>query len=149
MISKLDSILAGERAILHEINVACFEGPERPNVRQFNEMLDNCDVWVITSNSNAGLIVGFAVVSLSSLFSPYLWHIAIAPNCQGHGLSRRLLRAICSYYASQGYKSMHLHCNTKNMRAIGLYNGERFEVTAVAEDHYAPGVHALSMRREL
>lgn len=64
----------------------------------------------------------------------WIYGFAILPEYQGKGIGRKVLRHIVKQESETGY-SVHLDVETKNARALGLYEDIGFAVTH-AQDYY-------------
>lgn len=64
----------------------------------------------------------------------WIYGFSILPEYQGRGIGRNVLQHIVKQQSEAGY-SVHLDVETKNSRALGLYEGIGFVVTH-AQDYY-------------
>jgi ribosomal protein S18 acetylase RimI-like enzyme len=85
--------------------------------------------WQIVGN--AGRLDGFALVTAPGSGAPadptdaaVLGLLAVAPEAQGNGLGRRLLRAATSGLVRLGRRQVVLHVLADNTAAVRLYEGE-------------------------
>ncbi|MGD9100451.1 MAG: GNAT family N-acetyltransferase [Anaerolineae bacterium] len=83
-----------------------------------------------------GRIVGF---SYTAPFGEHLFldWIGIHPDVRRRGLGRFLLLTVMERAACDGFRSMGLGCNARNVRAIALYRGLGWEDGGDAEIKYA------------
>ena len=70
---------------------------------------------------------GFAIVGVSTEIG-YLQRIAVAPDMQGTGLGRVLLRASMAWARRRGARTMMLNTQLDNERATQMYRSESFTV---------------------
>ncbi|TCH96137.1 GNAT family N-acetyltransferase [Roseococcus sp. SYP-B2431] len=73
--------------------------------------------------------------------------LAVAPAARRGGLGAALVRAALARVAAAGAKAMFLEVAEANAAAIGLYAAAGFARIGLRRDYYAPGSHALAMRR--
>lgn len=89
-----------------------------------------------------GVIAAYAVV-LSVVDEAHLLNICTAPEWQGQGVGRGMLRWVMSACAERGMARMLLEVRASNLPAIGLYRAEGF-----AEDGVRKGYYPASGGRE-
>jgi ribosomal protein S18 acetylase RimI-like enzyme len=70
---------------------------------------------------------GFAIVGVSTEIG-YLQRIAVAPDMQGTGMGRILLRASMAWARRRGARTMMLNTQLDNERATQMYRSESFTV---------------------
>jgi ribosomal protein S18 acetylase RimI-like enzyme/diaminopimelate epimerase len=63
----------------------------------------------------------------------YIDELAVAPEFQGNGYGRRVLRALTVAAAEAGWEFFEIRTTAKNSRAIGLYESEGFSLVAPNE----------------
>jgi [ribosomal protein S18]-alanine N-acetyltransferase len=73
--------------------------------------------------------------------------IGVAPEAQGLGIGRRLLRGLLARADALGAVTF-LEVRTDNAPALALYRSEGFEVLGTRRRYYASGADAFTMRRE-
>ncbi|WP_433800404.1 ribosomal protein S18-alanine N-acetyltransferase [Actinomycetospora sp. CA-084318] len=73
--------------------------------------------------------------------------IGVDPVVQGHGVGRRLLRALLDRADAIGAVT-YLEVRTDNVPALALYRSEGFEVVGTRRRYYASGADAHTMRRD-
>ncbi len=78
--------------------------------------------WVLHEH---GLVVGYGVVSLAA-DEAHILNVCIAPERQGRGHGRRLLRALVDYARDNGAARVFLEVRPSNPQAIALYHDEGF-----------------------
>ncbi|WP_425393403.1 ribosomal protein S18-alanine N-acetyltransferase [Actinomycetospora chiangmaiensis] len=100
-----------------------------------------------------GRLVGYAGVALlpAPAFSrepaeAEVHTIGVDPAVQGHGVGRRLLRALLERADAIGAVT-YLEVRTDNVPALALYRSEGFEVVGTRRRYYASGADAHTMRR--
>ena len=99
---------------------------------------------------NDGSIIGYAGMMFVAAGSPAdLLTIAILPDFRGQGLAQAMLAELESWAKAKGAPEVILEVDTKNERAIRLYEFARYEKISTRANYYALGVDALIMRKEL
>ena len=99
---------------------------------------------------NDGSIIGYAGMMFVAAGSPAdLLTIAILPDFRGQGLAQAMLAKLESWAKAKGAPEVILEVDTKNERAIRLYEFARYEKISTRANYYALGVDALIMRKEL
>lgn len=75
--------------------------------------------------------------------------LAVRPEMRRDGIGARLVKTALAKVAAAGAQAMFLEVAEKNAAAIGLYAAAGFTRIGRRRDYYAPGAHALAMRRLL
>ncbi len=70
-----------------------------------------------------------------------IYSIAVSPSYQGQGIARSLIE----YLLATTTKDIFLEVNTKNYRAIELYNKLGFVITKMITGYYEDGASAFKM----
>ena len=78
--------------------------------------------WVLDVE---GAIAGYFLMSLAA-GEAHVLNICVAPEQQGHGHGRRLLRALIQLARTRGAQRIFLEVRPSNRRAIALYDMEGF-----------------------
>jgi [ribosomal protein S18]-alanine N-acetyltransferase len=78
--------------------------------------------WVLHEH---GLTIGYGVISLAA-DEAHLLNLCIAPERQGRGYGRQLLRALVKLAADRGAARIFLEVRPSNPNAIALYHDEGF-----------------------
>jgi ribosomal-protein-alanine N-acetyltransferase len=76
-----------------------------------------------------------------------LYGVAVDPSARGLGLGRALTERVLAALRGKGCRRLALEVRLDNEVAISLYESLGFEADETITDYYAPGVHALRMRR--
>ena len=79
----------------------------------------------LTIQGSEGNPIAYAVVGFGSAIS-YLQRVAVAPEWQGHGMGRSLVRVAARKARGAGAKALLLNTQTDNDPAIKLYEDEGF-----------------------
>ena len=78
--------------------------------------------WVLHEH---GLVVGYGVISVAA-DEGHILNVCVAPERQGRGHGRRLLRALVDYARDCGAARVFLEVRPSNPHAIALYHDEGF-----------------------
>ena len=78
--------------------------------------------WVLQRGNE---LIGYAMLSIAA-DEAHLLNVCAAPEEQGHGHGRRLLRALLQLARGRGVKRVFLEVRPSNTPAIGLYHDEGF-----------------------
>lgn len=78
--------------------------------------------WVMVQRER---IIGYGVLSIAA-DEAHILNICTAPETQGRGHGRRLLRALLQIARGRGVRRMFLEVRPSNPRAIALYHDEGF-----------------------
>ena len=78
--------------------------------------------WILQEH---GLVIGYAVISLAA-DEAHILNICVAPERQGHGHGRQLLRALVNMARHQNAARIFLEVRPSNPNAIALYHDEGF-----------------------
>lgn len=133
---------------LIDIEKACFE-TDRLSRRSFlhfikpgaHELLVICDE---TRLLGYVLLLYRASTNLTRMYS-----LAIAPDTQGQGLSKRLLRAAELSAQQHHCAFMRLEVNVNNAPAISLYKQDGYKTIGTIKKYYENGDDALRMEKRL
>jgi [ribosomal protein S18]-alanine N-acetyltransferase len=85
-------------------------------------MLANYPAWVLAQGEG---IVGYGLLSLAA-DEAHVLNLCTAPEAQGQGHGRRLLRALLQLARARGAKRVFLEVRPSNAAAIALYDAEGF-----------------------
>jgi ribosomal-protein-alanine N-acetyltransferase len=78
--------------------------------------------WVLQRSNE---LIGYAMLSIAA-DEAHVLNVCAAPEEQGHGHGRRLLRAMLQLARGRGVKRVFLEVRPSNTPAIGLYHDEGF-----------------------
>jgi [ribosomal protein S18]-alanine N-acetyltransferase len=78
--------------------------------------------WVLLED---GHVIGYAVLSIAA-DEAHVLNLCTAPEAQGRGHGRRLLRALLQLARRRGAQRVFLEVRPSNAPAIALYHGEGF-----------------------
>lgn len=89
----------------------------------FRDCLHACyPSWLLIQDD---MVVGYGVISIAAR-EAHILNICIAPEAQGHGHGRRLLRTLVRIARAQNAERIFLEVRPSNPRAIALYFDEGF-----------------------
>lgn len=130
---------------LHEIERACF--PDPWPLRSFIELCDGSrsDCWVAEVDGEVvGYWIGRRIEEEAELAN-----FAVAPDRQGQGIGRELLRDFIETVGGLRRTTIFLEVRVSNAAALKLYAAEGFKMVGRRKGYYAKPVEdALVMRRE-
>lgn len=95
-----------------------------------------------------GVIVGYAGVALAGDVAD-IHNIAVIPSYRKQGIASQLLDELERWAISKGVAALMLEIREGNTEAFPLYEKRGYAVISRRDNYYAPGVHALIMRKEL
>lgn len=78
--------------------------------------------WVL---EEGGVIVGYVLLSIAA-GEAHILNVCVAPEHQGRGLGRKLVRAIMHVARGRGAERVFLEVRPSNVGAIALYHDEGF-----------------------
>ena len=85
-------------------------------------LLANHPAWVLVAQ---GEIIGYAVLSVAA-DEAHILNLCTAPEAQGNGHGRRLLRTLLQLARGRGAHRVFLEVRPSNAAAIALYHDEGF-----------------------
>ncbi len=95
-----------------------------------------------------GVIVGYAGVALAGDVAD-IHNIAVIPSYRKQGIASQLLDELERWAISKEVAALMLEIREGNKEAFPLYEKRGYAVISRRDNYYAPGVHALIMRKEL
>ena len=97
-----------------------------------------------------GQIVGWGgIMFIDAGLEADIVTMAVIPEFRRKGIARKILRDLMSWGLSKKASAFMLEARLNNDEAIALYESEGFSKVSERRNYYAPGVHALVMRKEL
>ena len=126
------------------INRLCF-----PSVRASDEKMTHLfRTGEVFFDVYCNAILGFAVCEQFTFETPRLVIIAVLPDYQGRGIGKKLLNEALEHYRIEGCQSLTLTVNSKNVRAIKMYENAGFRHVALAKKYFLKDGDGILMRRE-
>jgi len=130
---------------IQELNRACF-----PSVRASDEKLTRLvnqgDVFIIRTSLDE--LIGFAICERFVFESPRLVIIAVDSNHQRRGYGKYLLDEVLEHYRAEGCQSLTLTVNSKNARAIKMYENAGFRYVTLLKKYFLQDGDGVLMRRD-
>ena len=128
-----------------EINRECF-----PSVRASDEKLTRLfRTQAVFVSYRPHEVTGFAICEQFVFENPRLVIIAVKPACRGQGLGKDLLDEVIEFYRIEGCKSLTLTVNSKNARAIKMYENAGFRHVSLLKKYFLQDGDGILMKREL
>jgi ribosomal protein S18 acetylase RimI-like enzyme len=93
--------------------------------------------------------VGAVVIRRDWLLGPYLQHLSVLPEAQGHGAGRAALALLDHLARADGHRNAWLCVSAFNERALTFYRRHGFTAAAHLPDLVRPGDSEILMRRRL
>ncbi len=142
--------LADVRALVRLENQAF--ASDRISARSFRHLLTKGhDICLLVDDpGSAGHLLGYALVLLRRGTSlARLYSIATAPQAQGLGVGRLLLRAAQAAALAEGAIALRLEVRPDNAAALALYHSEGYRTFGRHTDYYADHTDALRLEKLL
>ncbi len=150
--ATLRSYRLGDWQAMYALDLLCFEPVfrfSRGAMRGFAEAPGAVTVLAKADGSGAqGELAGFCIAQLKDR-TGYIVTLDVAPAWRRRGLARQLMAEVESRLHSAGAVQMNLHVFTGNAEAIRFYESIGYVHVGMAENFYAPGLHALLYRKQL
>jgi ribosomal-protein-alanine N-acetyltransferase len=139
-------------------DVAALAKIDRRSFRHEGEIFDAARIRRLIANPRAvavvaecdGAILGWAVGLVRRTargLHGRLYGVAVDPSARGLGLGRALTERVLAALRRRDCRRLALEVRLDNDVAVSLYESLGFEADETIADYYAPGVHALRMRR--
>jgi ribosomal protein S18 acetylase RimI-like enzyme len=129
------------------INELCFSVPF--NEKWYEEQRAKPEYGtLVAADRDSSQIFGF----VNFLMRPeggYVNYLAVAPECQGTGLGRKLLQAIAQKVLTAGKAHIRLHTDPSDSKALGFYESLGFKEQARMKNWYGTGNVGYLMRLDL
>lgn len=128
---------------LLDLEAACFEPERRDSRRVFHNSLasPHQEVWIATEKRQ---LIG----SLILRFHPHtcrIHSIAVAPQAQGKGLGRKLLRLAQSRSREWGCSRLSLEADSRNGQLLIWYQKHGYRPTRRLPHYYARNWHGVRL----
>ncbi len=124
--------------------------PESPwSAAQFREELSGVPrtrKYLVALESQE--IVGYGGVALAGDVAD-IHTLTVIPSFRRKGIATQILKELESWAISNGIKDFMLEMREGNLEAQPLYEKYGYQVISRRDNYYAPGVHALIMRKEV
>lgn len=95
-----------------------------------------------------GVIIGYAGIALAGNVAD-IHNIAVIPSHRRQGIASHLLDELERWAIAKNVEALMLEIREGNDEALPLYEKRGYRTISRRDNYYAPGIHALIMRREL
>ena len=147
MISYRDMI-ALDVPVLVGIEKAVF--PESPwSAAQFREELSgvpNTRKYIVATDAN--VIIGYAGIALAGSVAD-IHTLTVIPSHRKQGIATSMLHQLEEWGRSKDVEAFMLEMREGNTEAQPLYEKRGYSVVSRRDNYYAPGIHALIMRKKV
>ena len=140
--AALRSMTRADLASVMEVERAAYAVPWTEGI--FRDCLSAGHCCLVVDRT--GELIGHAVMSVA-VGECHLLNICIAPQAQGRGLGRRLLRRLLALARRRNADTAFLEVRSSNRGAIALYQSEGFDEIGLRKAYY-PSAHPSDQRRE-
>lgn len=124
--------------------------PESPwSAAQFREELSGVPKtrkYIVALESQE--IVGYGGVALAGDVAD-IHTLTVIPSFRRKGIASQILKELESWALAKGIKDFMLEMREGNEEAQPLYEKYGYQVISRRDNYYAPGIHALIMRKEV
>lgn len=93
-------------------------------------------------------IVGYGGVALAGDVAD-IHTLTVIPSYRRKGIATQILAELESWALAKGIKDFMLEMREGNLEAQPLYEKYGYQVISRRDNYYAPGIHALIMRKEV
>ncbi len=93
-------------------------------------------------------IVGYGGVALAGDVAD-IHTLTVIPSYRRKGIATQILKELEGWALSKGFKDFMLEMREGNLEAQPLYEKYGYQVISRPDNYYAPGIHALIMRKEV
>lgn len=123
--------------------------PESPwSAAQFKEELSGVPKtrkYIVAQNENQ--LVGYAGIALAGDVAD-IHTLTVLPEFRRKGIATHMLKELEAWAKEKGIESFMLEMREGNNEAQPLYEKHGYQVISRRDNYYAPGIHALIMRKE-
>jgi [ribosomal protein S18]-alanine N-acetyltransferase len=124
--------------------------PESPwSAAQFREELSGVPrtrKYVVALEENE--LIGYAGIALAGDVAD-IHTLTVIPTHRRRGIASEMLRQLESWAMEKGIHAFMLEMREGNAEAQPLYEKHGYSVVSRRDNYYAPGIHALIMRKEV
>ncbi|TWI14231.1 ribosomal protein S18-alanine N-acetyltransferase [Aerolutibacter ruishenii] len=119
--SNLRPMREDDLVAVHAVEARAYEFPWTLGI--FRDCLrSDYAAWVL---EEAGVVIGYVLMSIAA-GEAHILNVCVAPEHQGRGLGRRLVRAVMHVARGRGAERVFLEVRPSNVGAIALYHDEGF-----------------------
>jgi ribosomal-protein-alanine N-acetyltransferase len=124
--------------------------PESPwSAAQFREELSGVPrtrKYVVALEENE--LIGYAGIALAGDVAD-IHTLTVIPTHRRRGIASEMLRQLESWAMEKGIHAFMLEMREGNAEARPLYEKHGYSIVSRRDNYYAPGIHALIMRKEV
>ena len=124
--------------------------PESPwSAAQFREELSGVPrtrKYVVALEENE--LIGYAGIALAGDVAD-IHTLTVIPTHRRRGIASEMLRQLESWAMEKGIHAFMLEMREGNAEAQPLYEKHGYSIVSRRDNYYAPGIHALIMRKEV
>ena len=124
--------------------------PESPwSAAQFREELfgvPKTRKYIVALDDNE--IIGYAGIALAGDVAD-IHTLTVLPAFRRRGIASHMLKELEEWAANKGITNFMLEMREGNAEAQPLYEKYGYQVISRRDNYYAPGIHALIMRKEI
>ncbi len=124
--------------------------PESPwSAAQFREELfgvPKTRKYIVAVDDNE--IIGYAGIAIAGDVAD-IHTLTVLPAFRRRGIASHMLRELEAWATQKGITNFMLEMREGNAEAQPLYEKHGYQVISRRDNYYAPGIHALIMRKEI
>ena len=124
--------------------------PESPwSAAQFREELSGVPrtrKYLVALDEND--LIGYAGIAIAGDVAD-IHTLSIVPTHRNRGIASEMLRQLESWAMEKGIHAFMLEMREGNAEAQPLYEKHGYSIVSRRDNYYAPGIHALIMRKEV
>lgn len=103
--------------------------------------------WLIENHQE--LLAYALVLFRKNSYLLRIYGLAVASQCRGQGLAKRLLLTLEDWAKNQGYRALVLEVRSDNFQAIEFYKKQGFIKKKLLKNYYAQGLHGERWQKVL
>ena len=138
---QIDRMTVEDASYLAELDIKCFAVPW--SEKSFREECENPHATYFVAKID-GKIVGYGGVWIVA-DEAQITNVAIHPDYQGQGISRRLLENLIEVIKARGAERLTLEVRPSNTAALNLYTSLGFKDCGRRPHYYEDGEDAIIM----
>jgi ribosomal-protein-alanine N-acetyltransferase len=124
--------------------------PESPwSAAQFREELSGVPrtrKYLVALDENE--LIGYSGIAIAGDVAD-IHTLSIVPTHRNRGIASEMLRQLESWAMEKGIHAFMLEMREGNAEAQPLYEKHGYSIVSRRDNYYAPGIHALIMRKEV
>lgn len=122
---------------------------DRFSRRTFRYLLSKANAVTLLADEN-GKVAGYGMLLFNTGTSlARLYSLAVAPDWQGKGIGRALIRATEEHAIAHGCVSIRLEVRADGARARALYESQGYRPIGKVDDYYEDGMQAIRYEKRL